>query len=138
MQRHWGRPSVFLKRSAEASRISLPDQPRQPRKGLVEGRSHNRLRDAMNTGNAELRLGVLVIAAMLGLSSCSTEQESKVSSTETVRDVSVLAVKQANIPDVLEAVGTVRAEQTSDLASQMMGNISKSGFTREIGFIEVK
>jgi len=60
---------------------------------------------------------------MLGLSSCSTEQQPKVSSTETVRDVSVLAVKQANIPDVLEAVGTVRAVQTSDLASQMMGNI---------------
>jgi multidrug efflux system membrane fusion protein len=77
----------------------------------------------MNTGNAGLRLGVLVVAAMLGLSSCSTEQQSKVSSTETVRDVFVLAVKQANIPDVLEAVGTVRAEQTSDLASQMMGNI---------------
>jgi RND family efflux transporter MFP subunit len=35
----------------------------------------------------------------------------------------VLAVKQANIPDVLEAAGTVRAAQTSDLASQMMGNI---------------
>jgi len=54
---------------------------------------------------------------MLGLSSCSTEQQSKASSAETVRDVSVLAVKQANLPDVLEAVGTVRAEQTSDLAS---------------------
>jgi RND family efflux transporter MFP subunit len=77
----------------------------------------------MNTGNAGRRLGVLVLAAMLGLSSCSTEQQPKVSSTETVRDVSVLAVKQANIPDVLEAVGTVRAVQTSDLASQMMGNI---------------
>ena len=77
----------------------------------------------MNTGNAGRRLGVLVVAAMLGLSSCSTEQQPKVSSTETVRDVSVLAVKQANIPDVLEAVGTVRAVQTSDLASQMMGNI---------------
>jgi len=62
------------------------------------------------------------VAAVLSLSSCSTEQ-AKVPSTETVRDVSVLAVKQANIPDVLEAVGTVRASETSDLASQMMGNI---------------
>ena len=77
----------------------------------------------MNTPNAGLRLDILVVATMLGLSSCSTEQQSKVSSTETVRDVSVLAVKQSNIPDVLQAVGTVRAEQTSDLASQMMGNI---------------
>ena len=35
----------------------------------------------------------------------------------------MLALKQTNIPDVLEAVGTVRSAQTSDLASQMMGNI---------------
>lgn len=76
--------------------------------------------DIRNTG---IRLGVLVVAAVFGLSSCSTEQHSKVLSTEAVRDVSVLAVKRADIPDVLEAVGTVRAEQTSDLASQMMGNI---------------
>jgi RND family efflux transporter MFP subunit len=60
---------------------------------------------------------------VLGLSSCSTEQQAKVSAREAVRNVSVLAVKQANVPDVLEAAGTVRAAQTSDLASQMMGNI---------------
>jgi len=73
--------------------------------------------------NTGLRLDSLIIAAVLGLSSCSTEHQAKVSSTETVQGVSVLAVKQSNIPDVLEAAGTVRAEQTSDLASQMMGNI---------------
>src|SRR5262252_5831406 len=73
--------------------------------------------------NTGLRLDSLIIAAVLGLSSCSTEHQAKVSSTETVQGVSVLAVKQYNIPDVLEAAGTVRAEQTSDLASQMMGNI---------------
>ena len=73
--------------------------------------------------NTGLRLDSLIVAAVLGLSSCSTEHQAKVSSTETVQGVSVLAVKQSNIPDVLEAAGTVRAEQTSDLASQMMGNI---------------
>jgi membrane fusion protein, multidrug efflux system len=77
----------------------------------------------MNAKNTGLRLGVLILAAVLGLSGCSTEQQDKVSAAETVRDVSVLALKQATIPDVLEAVGTVRAAQTSDLASQMMGNI---------------
>jgi RND family efflux transporter MFP subunit len=60
---------------------------------------------------------------VLGLSSCSTERQAKVPSTEAVHNASVLAVKQANIPDVLEVVGTVRAAQSSDLASQMMGNI---------------
>jgi len=77
----------------------------------------------MNTNNTGLRLGCLIVAAVLGGSSCSTKPQAEVPSTETVRNVSVLAVKQDNIPDVLESVGTVRAAQSSDLASQMMGNI---------------
>lgn len=77
----------------------------------------------MNSMNAGLKLGSLMVAAVVGLSSCSTEQQVKPPSTETVRNIPVLAVQQAKIPDLLEAVGTVRAAQTSDLASQMMGNI---------------
>jgi RND family efflux transporter MFP subunit len=77
----------------------------------------------MNIKNTGLRLGCFIVAAVLSLSSCSTEQQAKVSAAETVRDVSVLALQRVNIADVLEAVGTVRAAQTSDLASQMMGNI---------------
>ena len=42
---------------------------------------------------------------------------------ETVRNVPVIAVQQAKVPDWLEAVGTVRAAQTSHVSSQMMGNI---------------
>jgi len=79
--------------------------------------------DAMNANKTGVRLGCLVVAAVLGGSGCSTEQQAEVPSTESVRNVSVLAVKQDNIADVLEAVGTVRAAQSSDLASQMMGNI---------------
>jgi len=81
------------------------------------------LGEAMNIEDTGLKLGALIVAAALGLSSCSTGQRAEVPSAETVRDVSVLALKQANVPDVLEEVGTVRAAQTSDLASQMMGNI---------------
>jgi len=77
----------------------------------------------MNANNTGLRLGCLIVAAMFGGSSCSTERQTAVPPTETVRNVSVLAVKQDNIADVLESVGTVRAAQSSDLASQMMGNI---------------
>ena len=40
-----------------------------------------------------------------------------------MRNVPVFSVRQANLPDLLEAAGTVRAAQTSDLASQMMGTI---------------
>ena len=77
----------------------------------------------MNANKTRVRLGCLIVAAVLGGSSCSTKPQAEVPSTETVRNVSVLAVEQHNIPDVLESVGTVRAVQTSDLASQMMGNI---------------
>src|SRR5207237_4758578 len=42
---------------------------------------------------------------------------------ETVHSVSVLTVQRADSPDLLEAVGTIRAAQSSQLASQTMGNI---------------
>ncbi|HMK20967.1 MAG TPA: efflux RND transporter periplasmic adaptor subunit [Terriglobales bacterium] len=44
-------------------------------------------------------------------------------SPETVRHIPVLAIQQADVPDLLEATGTVRAVETSNLASQVMGNI---------------
>jgi RND family efflux transporter MFP subunit len=77
----------------------------------------------MNRMNTKLKLGSLIVAAVVGFSSCSTEQPVKAQSPETVRHIPVLAVQQADVPDLLEAAGTVRAAQTSDLASQMMGNI---------------
>jgi RND family efflux transporter MFP subunit len=77
----------------------------------------------MNRMNTKLRLGSLIVAAAVGLSSCSTEQSVNAQSPETVRHIPVLAVQHADVPDLLEAAGTVRAAQTSDLASQLMGNI---------------
>jgi len=77
----------------------------------------------MNANTLGLRLGCLIVAAVLGGSGCSNEQQAEVPSKETERNAAVLRVKQAYIPDVLETVGTVRAAQTSDLASQIMGNI---------------
>ena len=63
------------------------------------------------------------LAAILGLSSCSSEPQQVAASPEIVRNVPVLTVQPTEVPDLLEAVGTVRAVQTSTLASQMMGNI---------------
>jgi RND family efflux transporter MFP subunit len=68
-------------------------------------------------------MAAAIVAAVVGLSSCSTEQPAKAPTTETVRNLPVLAAKQASVPDLLEAVGTVHAAQSSDIASQMMGNI---------------
>ena len=40
-----------------------------------------------------------------------------------MRNVSVLSVQRVDVPDLLETVGTVRAAETTQLASQMMGDI---------------
>ena len=77
----------------------------------------------MNRMNTGLRLSLLVLLAVVSLASCSNETTRTAPSPETVHSIPVLAVQQANVPDLLEAVGTVRAAQTSDAASQMMGNI---------------
>jgi len=65
----------------------------------------------------------LMLPAVSSLVGCSSEQTRTTPSPETVRNVGVLTVQQASVPDLLEAVGTVRAAQTSDASSQMMGNI---------------
>src|ERR1700680_4205858 len=77
----------------------------------------------MNRMKKGLSLGSLIVAGVVGFSSCSTEQRAAAPSTETVRNIPVLTVQKDNVPDLLEAVGTVHAAQTSALASQMMGNI---------------
>jgi len=77
----------------------------------------------MNRMNIRLSFLFLMLPAVFSLVGCSSEQTRTTPSPETVRNIPVLAVQQANVPDLLEAVGTVRAAQTSDAASQMMGNI---------------
>ena len=77
----------------------------------------------MKRMNIRLSFLFLMLPAVFSLVGCSSEQTRTTPSPETVRNIPVLAVQQANVPDLLEAVGTVRAAQTSDAASQMMGNI---------------
>jgi len=64
-----------------------------------------------------------LIAFGLGLTGCSSERPTVNAAPETVNNVSVISAQTATIPDVVEAVGTLRAAQTSQLAAQMMGNI---------------
>lgn len=66
---------------------------------------------------------LLIWGAILGLGSCSRDRVQSAHAPDTVRNLSVLAVQSENVPDLLEAVGTVSAAQTSSLASQMMGTI---------------
>ena len=77
----------------------------------------------MKRMNTRSRLSFLMLLAVVSLVGCSSDQAPTAPSPETVRNIDVLAARQASVPDLLEAVGTVRAAQTSDAASQMMGNI---------------
>lgn len=69
------------------------------------------------------RLVPLAVVLAGGLSGCSSEPQPVAAAPETVHNASVLQVQRADVPDLLEAVGTVRAAQTSQLASQMAGTI---------------
>ena len=73
------------------------------------------------------RLIPLVAVLAGGLSGCSSERQPTPPAPETVRNVPVLSVQRADVPDLLEAVGTVRAAETSQVASQIMGNIVELG-----------
>jgi len=60
---------------------------------------------------------------IFSLAGCSSKREATNAPPEVVRDVTVASVRRATVPNYLEAVGTVRASQTSQIASQMMGNV---------------
>jgi RND family efflux transporter MFP subunit len=78
----------------------------------------------MNRRNQALTLlFILWLVASGGLSSCSNERHTQAAAPETLSNVSVIVAQTTTAPDWLEAIGTVRAAQTSQVASQMMGDI---------------
>jgi len=68
-------------------------------------------------------VAVLLTALTAMLVGCSRERETVSAAPETVSNVAVISAQMADIADVVEAVGTLRAAETSQLAAQMMGNI---------------
>jgi membrane fusion protein, multidrug efflux system len=62
---------------------------------------------------------------MLGLTACSDNKPSATAPPEVVRGVSLLTVQKTTVPDYVEATGTVRAAQSAQLASQVMGTITR-------------
>ena len=65
-------------------------------------------------------LGMVLSGVLPG---CTNERRSASAPPETVSNISVIISQMTTVPDWLEAVGTVRAVQTSQVASQVMGNI---------------
>src|SRR5215470_9835787 len=71
-----------------------------------------------------LRIVWLVACAPVsGLIGCSNERKAEAASPEPASNVQTIVAQRMSVPDWLEAVGTVRAAQTSQLASQVMGTI---------------
>jgi RND family efflux transporter MFP subunit len=67
--------------------------------------------------------GLISSGTSIGLSGCSHERGIEAAAPETVSDVRLFVTQKTAAPDWLEAVGTVRAAQTSQLASRIMGSI---------------
>jgi RND family efflux transporter MFP subunit len=68
-------------------------------------------------------LSVLITALSGVLAGCTNERRAETAPPETVGNISVIVAQKTTVPDWLEAVGTVRAAQTSQVSSQTMGNI---------------
>lgn len=68
-----------------------------------------------------LILACLVLTAVLA--GCKSERGETPAEAETVGGVSIASVERETVPDVFDAPGTVRAAQTSFLASQLLANI---------------
>jgi RND family efflux transporter MFP subunit len=66
------------------------------------------------------------LAGVVGLlNACSSDRNVSASAPEMVRNLAVITAHTANVPDLLEAVGTVHATLASQLASQVMGTIAE-------------
>ncbi len=72
-----------------------------------------------------LRLSAAVtLALLLFLAACSSSKPANTPTPETVSGVNLVTVERATVPDYVEGVGTVRAAQSAQLASQVMGTIT--------------
>jgi len=63
--------------------------------------------------------------AVMTLAGCSESNPAMQTPAEKVHGVAVMEVRKATVPDVVEATGTVRAALSAQLASQVMGAITR-------------
>jgi len=71
---------------------------------------------------------VALLASLLlvaGLTACSSDKQHTTAAPEIVHNVPLLVAQKSTVPDYVEATGTVRAAQSAQLASQVMGTITR-------------
>jgi RND family efflux transporter MFP subunit len=66
---------------------------------------------------------VVLLAAVLLILGCSDNKSPAAKAPDLVRDLQLVQVQRQAVADYVEAVGTVRALQTSQLASQIVGAV---------------
>lgn len=71
----------------------------------------------------KLVTAVAITIVTASLSGCASEKKATSAAPEVVRDVALLSVASAAVPDVVEVVGTVRASESAQMAAQVMGNV---------------
>jgi RND family efflux transporter MFP subunit len=77
----------------------------------------------MGRGRVIAVFSLLIAGLSGGMLGCSGNNPVATVSPETVSGVAVIAAQTTTVPDWLEAVGTVRAAHSAQIASQTMGNI---------------
>ncbi len=72
----------------------------------------------MNRNLLAIPLGLALV-----LAGCGGERSAKSPAPEVARDLALTQVVRATVPDYVEAVGTVKAAQASDLSAQIVGTV---------------
>jgi RND family efflux transporter MFP subunit len=69
------------------------------------------------------KLSILILLSTVLLGACSNQTHEPERAPDFMRNVSVIELHHKNVADILEAVGSIRAMQTTTLASRVAGNI---------------
>lgn len=70
--------------------------------------------------NKALLISMSLILAAAG---CSSSKQEKAAAPEVVQGLAVFTTTNTRVPDVISAIGTVRATETAQISAQMMGNV---------------
>jgi len=65
----------------------------------------------------------VALPLLLAAASCSSSKQQNAAAPEVVRGVAIYKAANVRVPDLLAAIGTVRASETAQVSAQMMGNL---------------
>lgn len=90
---------------------------------LKRGQTQTLPRSGGDNMNRRKLILILLVSVALLLNGCSVDRHVAASTPEVVRNVYLTTAQISNTPDLLEAIGTLHAANTSQLASQVLGTI---------------